>query len=273
MLKDTSYIKGTVPISKDMIKLDLLKLGVFEDDVLLIHSSLSKLGYVIGGAQTLFEALMDAVGILGTIVVPTQTMDNSDPSHWENPPVPVSWFEAIRNEIPAFNKHFTPTRQMGKFVEFVRTHPNTLRSNHPQVSFAAHGYQAKSIVKHHDLTPKFGLLSPLGKLYSTENAKILIIGAPLNTCTALHLSQCLADIDPKETNGCAMIIEHQRKWMTYVDYEYDCSLFDDILNQYINQNHIKSQNIGGAESYLFSFKEIVDFGTNYFKQAFKQKKV
>jgi len=41
--------------------------------VVLVHSSLSGIGYVPGGVETLIDALLQSVGEEGTIVVPTIT--------------------------------------------------------------------------------------------------------------------------------------------------------------------------------------------------------
>ncbi|MBR4664201.1 MAG: AAC(3) family N-acetyltransferase, partial [Lentisphaeria bacterium] len=51
----------------------LRQAGVREGDVLLVHSSLSKCGYVSGGAKGLIEGVMEAVGKDGTALFPTFT--------------------------------------------------------------------------------------------------------------------------------------------------------------------------------------------------------
>jgi aminoglycoside 3-N-acetyltransferase len=57
-------------------------------DILLVYSSLSSLGWVNGGAEAVVLALPDVLGETGTLVVPTQFPDNSDPANWQHPPVP-----------------------------------------------------------------------------------------------------------------------------------------------------------------------------------------
>ena len=61
---------GTGP---DRLCADLRRLGLSPGDVVLVHSSLSSLGHVIGGAEGFIEALRMAVAPGGTVLVPTLT--------------------------------------------------------------------------------------------------------------------------------------------------------------------------------------------------------
>jgi aminoglycoside 3-N-acetyltransferase len=61
-------------IDKDQLVEDLLHLGVVSGTEVLVHSSLSSIGYVTGGAETVIEALLQAVDPkVGTVLVPTLT--------------------------------------------------------------------------------------------------------------------------------------------------------------------------------------------------------
>jgi len=54
--------KEKQPKSKEDLKKDFQKIGVEKGMNLMVHSSLSKIGWVIGGAQTVVSALIDSVG-------------------------------------------------------------------------------------------------------------------------------------------------------------------------------------------------------------------
>ncbi len=54
----------------------------------MVHSSLSRIGWVTGGAVALIQALMDLITKKGNIMMPAYSSDYSDPTYWSNPPVP-----------------------------------------------------------------------------------------------------------------------------------------------------------------------------------------
>ena len=60
-------------ILKEEIIQKLREVGLERDDAVMVHTSLKRMGYVCGGAQTVIEALMEVVGENGTIMMPTQS--------------------------------------------------------------------------------------------------------------------------------------------------------------------------------------------------------
>ena len=58
------------------IKNSLYELGIRDGDTIVVHSSLKSFGQVEGGADTVINALTEAVGSEGTVVVPTLAMKN-----------------------------------------------------------------------------------------------------------------------------------------------------------------------------------------------------
>ena len=66
-------------LKKDIIEA-LHKVGVRQGQSIMVHTSLSSLGFVCGGAQPVIEALLECVGEEGTIMMPTQSWKNLDPT-------------------------------------------------------------------------------------------------------------------------------------------------------------------------------------------------
>ena len=81
----------SVPATVASLVRDLAALGVERGGVAIVHSSLSALGWVAGGPQSVVEALLEVVGPDGPIVMPTHSGQLSDPAAWSRPPVPESW--------------------------------------------------------------------------------------------------------------------------------------------------------------------------------------
>src|SRR3954471_17749092 len=147
--------RSRAPVKRASLGADLVRLGVRRGSVLLVHTSMSALGWVCGGAQTVVEALLDAVGKEGTLVVPTHTNGNSAPADWENPPVPEAWWPVVREHLPAFDPARSPS-VLGAVPELVRSWPGARRSDHPQYSFAAVGPTAERVCAGHRLHSGLG---------------------------------------------------------------------------------------------------------------------
>lgn len=125
------------PMTKERIKADLVQLGVKKGMILCVHSSLSSIGWVNGGAVALIQALMETLSEEGTLIMPAQTLELSDPADWIDPPVPFSWWKSIKETMPAFDPAYTTPTAMGKVAETFWKYPGVARSNHPHFSFTA----------------------------------------------------------------------------------------------------------------------------------------
>lgn len=262
-MSEGNVIKNTKQLNTvDSLAADLKNMGIKSGDLLLVHSSLSSLGWVCGGAHAVVLSLLKVLGENGTLVMPTHSGDLSDPAEWRCPPVPEEWIPIIYETMPAFDKDITPSRGMGKIPELFRIFPNTLRSNHPQLSFAASGKLAELITNEHELTPAFGMNSPLGKLYN-NNGKVLLLGAEFDSCTSFHLAEALCEDMPKSKKGTAINVDGNREWVWFHDFDYDSDDFDKIGEEFIESGKVIIGNVGNAKCYLFDIKEAVDFAKQW----------
>ena len=250
---------ATVPSLAD----DLRQLGVSLGDVVLVHTSLSRLGWIVGGAQAMVEALLCAVGPQGTVVMPAHS-GLSDPAGWRNPPVPTEWLDTIRASMPLFDPALTPTRAVGQVVECFRGHPRAVRGNHPTVSFVAVGPDAAAIVEPHPLSPALGEGSPLARLYDLT-AKVLLLGVDHANDTSLHLAEYRAVWDGKhdESHGAAVLVNRERRWVTYDDLAIDSSDFAAIGEDFAETGAEVKGTIGEGIGRLCGVREIVDFSVGW----------
>ncbi|MCC7300900.1 MAG: AAC(3) family N-acetyltransferase [Verrucomicrobia bacterium] len=141
-----------------MKKPDIVKalkaLGLRTGDHVILHSSLSSIGHVSGGADTVIDAFLNVLGKNGTLVVPT------------------------------FGK-------LGIITEVVKTRPNAVRSIHPLASVAAIGGKANEICKDHWKAPTaHGAGTPYTRL-SDLGGIICLLGVDHDRNTTLHTVEAL----------------------------------------------------------------------------------
>jgi aminoglycoside 3-N-acetyltransferase len=254
------------PNTLTSLKRDFEALGVKPGATIILHSSLSKIGWTVGGSVSVIRALMQTLTQEGTIVMPTFTSGNSEPSNWENPPVPKTWWDTIRNEMPAFEPQITPTRGMGRIVETFRNWPGVVRSNHPMSSFSAWGKRAKFITENHELLADLGENSPISRLYDLDG-QILLIGVNHYNNSSLHLAEYRSDFPGKKYNktGCAMLVNNQTKWVEWKELDLNSDDFNQLGKDFESKINYKPGKIGMAESRLVSVRAIVDFGVEWLK--------
>jgi aminoglycoside 3-N-acetyltransferase len=153
----------------------LRALGVRRGDVVLAHTSLSSFGHVAGGADAVIDALLEAVGEAGTVMVPTHTWSTVN----------------ARNTV--FDVRRSPS-VVGRVTEVFRHRPEAIRSLHPTHSCAAIGRDAEAMVRDHEtqITP-CGRKSPYQRLMD-RGGKILFLGCTLLVNTSYHAVEEMANV-------------------------------------------------------------------------------
>ncbi len=145
---------------------DLCALGIKEDDTILMHSSLSSLGYVEGGAETVIDTLLSVLA-RGTLLVPTLS------------------YVTVTSESPVFSVLETESC-VGAISEYFRKRDGVLRSMHPTHSVAGIGVNAAAILSQHGETDTpVGARSPFA-LLPQYRGKVLMLGCGLRPNTSMH---------------------------------------------------------------------------------------
>ncbi|MFF7354613.1 aminoglycoside N(3)-acetyltransferase [Streptomyces filipinensis] len=244
-------------VSRDTVATQLRALGVEPGEILLVHASLSSLGWVNGGAVAVVQGLLDALGPTGTLVVPTQSADLSDPAVWGNPPVPEEWWDRIRATMPAYDPLVTPARGVGVLPETVRTWPGALRSAHPQTSFAALGPRARDITEGHAPDCRLGERSPLARLEQL-GARVLLLGAGYDACTSFHLAEYripgpLVGVGRPGPGG----------WETVTEVSITSDRFDELGHDFERDRPVVRAKVGAADVRLFPVADAVAYAERW----------
>jgi len=154
---------------------DLKRLGIRKGHTIFVHSSLKSFGWVEGGAETIIDALLAAVGPDGNVLLPTLT--GSERLGPECPPV--------------FDVRNTPC-WVGAIPETFRKRPEARRSLHPTHSVACIGADTQALLDRHDLCPTpCGRRSPYYRM-ATRGGLIVLFGVNLERVTLMHTIEELA---------------------------------------------------------------------------------
>lgn len=166
-------------------------LGIKEGDTVLVHSSLRSLGGAT--AREVIEGLTDCLGSEGTLVFPTLSYMNCNPSK------------------PNFDYYETKSN-VGYLPEYFRTEvEGVLRSMCPTHSCAALGKNAEYVVSGHklDKTP-CGSNSPFARIREL-GGKILFIGCGINCNTSMHAVEELSEPDYLFGDDCEYTMTDQNR--------------------------------------------------------------
>lgn len=147
-------------ISKQRLVEDLKRIGVNTGDHLAVGISFKSLGRVTEGPNTVVEALTEAVGPDGTVMMNTHT------KVFNLTEVRLGWTDYV------YDARVTPCIT-GIVSEKLRQRENALRSRHPAYSIAAIGKQAHFLTDGHDEHAAAYL--PYAKLAQIEG-KYLAVG-------------------------------------------------------------------------------------------------
>ena len=244
-------------VTRDTLAAQLRELGVRSGETLLVHSSLSSLGWVCGGPVAVVQGLLDTLGPDGTLVVPTQSAHLTDPAGWRNPPVPEEWWETIRATMPVYDPRVTPTLGMGVIPETVRTWPGALRSAHPQSSFAAVGPRAQQVTAGHAPDCSLGERSPLARLEELH-ARVLLLGAGWDSCTSFHLAEYRIP-SPRVKVGRP----GPAGWEVVTEVSITSDRFDELGHDFERDRPVVRRKVGGAEARLFPVADAVAYAERW----------
>ncbi len=172
----------TPPVTQIDLERALKQLGLNNQTPLIVHSSLSSLGNMIGGAKSVLNALGR---YSSTLVMPTFTYYTLVwPAAYRNEDWPISPGE----DGPPFRPDSPVSRDIGRIPQVFLEQAGVLRSQHPTLSFGARGDDAALILGVQTLEHPY---APIGVLEQLD-AWVLLLGVDHRSNTSLHYGEFMA---------------------------------------------------------------------------------
>ena len=230
------------------------KLGLKATDTVLIHSSLSKFGYVEGGADAVIDALLSVLNE-GTLAVPTLTGAEKD-----GPEAP-----------PYFDVRNTPC-WTGRIPETFRLRKEAIRSLHPTHSTAAIGKRARELTEGHEksISP-CDEHSPYYKLAQMDGYILLLGVNQWNNTTMhcveelaqvpLHLQDCFTDCTVVDYEGNRLTVSNRLH--SWLPPHADFTRLEPLL---IEGGAITFGRIGKCEIRVVSAKKLLEIGVRKLRE-------
>lgn len=261
------------PATRTRLREELRQLGLGAGELVMVHAGLRSLGPVLGGVNTVVQALLDAVGDTGTLMAYLDWEMGVDEEDFEN--------ASLREEIPTFDKRIArASRDHGILAETIRTWPGTVRSDHPDAGMAAVGARAEWLCADHPLQYGYGPGSPLHKLVE-GGGKVLMLGAPLEKLTLLHYVEHLADIPGKRIKRYErpLWVEGERRWVAIEEFDtsepvtdellaLDGDYFTTIAEHCLAEGGGRAGRVARAQSQLFDARRLVKCGIAWLEERY-----
>jgi aminoglycoside 3-N-acetyltransferase len=268
----------TPVITKSQLISDLRQLGVLPGQTIMLHASVKRVGWIVGGADVLIQALLDVLTPTGTLMMYVSWEE------WERylafgiDRQPEEERQAYLDECPPFDPATSrANRQWSILTEYLRTWPGACRSNHPTASVVAVGSKADELTRDHPLAYGYGQGSPFAKLCKV-GGHVLLLGAPLNRVSLLHHAEHLADVPHKSVvhNKVPVVQNGQRVWIKCEQFDTCTGIggrdagtyFEMITRDYLASERGQAGTVGAAQSYLFSAQDLVGFAVQWLERRF-----
>ena len=172
-------------IDRAELKSAFEELGLADSPV-IAHASLKKLGLVHGGAKTVLHTMLES---FGAVIMPTHTYQTMVTPKVGPPNNGIKYEkETDTNKVTAepFHPDMPADKMMGILPEVLRSHPSTMRTSHPILSFA--GVRADAAL---DTQTLYNPLAPIGAL-AEDDGWVLLIGVDPTVNTSIHYAETLA---------------------------------------------------------------------------------
>ena len=260
--------------SREQLAAAFRSIGIAPGDVAMLHASVRAVGEVAGGPDEIHLALKDALTGEGTLLMYAGCPRYVDEVGRGN--LSASEEAEVLDKLPPFDASTARSaRDHGILVEFLRTFPGSKVNEHP-ARFVAWGRRAEHLLSPQPWDYAFGHGSALERFLELDG-KILLLGSDHGNVTFLHHAEHIADIPNKRVARFKVpVLENGiRVWKDMAEYDtsngvwanlpYD--YFSPAVDSYLAATGNAGGNVGGARSYLFSARGLLNHALRMWKEA------
>ncbi len=233
----------------------------------MVHASMRAVGAILGGPDVLIDAILDAVGTTGTMMVYSGCEAPFDDVGRGVFSLEDEQF--LLEHCPAFDPDTSrASRDFGVLAEFFRSRPEAMSSRSVSARMTAIGEKAVWLTADHPVNEGLGEGSPLDKLCQISG-KLLLVGSDHDNVTLLHFAEAIVDLPDKQMVHIKvpLLEDGRRNWVDVVEYDssrgirdWSDGFFAHIVDRFIESSGAcGAGKIGGASSFLLPARELVDF--------------
>jgi aminoglycoside N3'-acetyltransferase len=226
-------------------QLKALDIGSF--DVLMIHASLRKVGPVVGGADSLLDALLEALGQNGTLIMLLAADDREPFAPATSPADP----------------------DVGVLAEVFRQRPGTKVNDHVTARFAAYGSKATELLEPTPLHDYYGPGSVLER-FTAMNSAVLRLAANIDTVTLTHWAEYKANLSHKRRVRRRYVrADIGEQWVESLDDTDGIVVwtqgdyFSQLLIDFLATGHARVEPVGKCTAELFEANTFVSFAVTW----------
>lgn len=212
----------------------LRTLGVRPGSVLLVHTSFRNVGPLDGGPDELIDALIEAVGPDGTVVMPSWTGDDDEP----------------------FDQTVTPCREhLGIVADTFWRRPGVLRGNHP-FAVAAVGAQAEYVTSAPFVLPPHAKDSGVARVHDL-GGWVLLLGVDHDSNTTIHFAELTAGVPYWQACSITILENGRPKRIHYGENDHCCRRFN-MAGEWLRERGLQREGaVGNAHAMLVRSRDVV----------------
>jgi aminoglycoside N3'-acetyltransferase len=212
----------------------LQALGVRSGGILVVHTSFRAVRPVEGGPTGLIEALREAIGSDGTLVMPAWTGEDSAP------------FDPATTSAAS---------DLGIVADTFWRQPGVVRSKHAN-AFAAAGPHAEQINADEFPLPPHVPESPIGRVHDLDG-QVLLLGVGHDANTTLHLAELIADVPYRIQKSITILKDGRPTRIEYGENDHCCQLFS-LADDWLRERGLQSEGqVGHAHARLMRSRDMV----------------